>query len=180
MRRNWLKLFGQFLNKIVPKQYESPFRLQLIASISIGFGLFCVLIFNNLFSDLGNIGAYLCFPYLGTCFLVFLSPSSKTSQPLPIIFSYTTNAILAIVSLNFLSNSELAVSIALILSVGLMWVSKLVHLPALLIIPITVYFQLHSYSYIFTPFFSDALIIVFLGILLNPLMNKKYPFKENR
>lgn len=177
MWRNCLKFIGDFLNKIAPKQYETPFHSQLIASISIGLSLFCVLFFNAHFSDLGKMGLYLCLPVLGTSFLVFLTPSSKTSQPIPVIFGYTTNALLAVASINLLSSAELAISMALILSIGLMWVSKLLHLPALLLIPVVIYFQMHSYFYILFPVFCDALIIVALGMLLNPLMKKKCPFK---
>jgi CBS-domain-containing membrane protein len=179
MWSTWFKTIGSYLNKIVPKQYESPLRFQLIASLSIGLGLFSILFFNSQFLALENENLYLCLPFLGTCSLIFLTPSSKTSQPLPVIFGYISNTLLGIICVNLLSNPGLEILLTIILCLGLMRVTGLIHIPALLIIPVITFFQTQSYSYVFMPIFFDALILVLLGMLLNPLMHKKYPYKAS-
>jgi CBS domain-containing membrane protein len=179
MRKVWFKTIRSYLKKIAPKQYESPFRLQFLTSLSVGLGLFSILFFNSQFLALENENLYLCLPFLGTYFLLFFSPSSKTSQPLSIIFGYTTSAFIAIACMNLLSNPVLAMLLALTLCLVLMRVVGVIHFPALLIVPVITHFEVHSYSYIFIPVFCDALIIVVLGLLIHPLMRKKYPYKGN-
>lgn len=75
---------------------------------------------------------------------------------------------MAITSKNLLPNPVLAILLAM----------GVTHLPALLMIPVITYFQVHSYSYILIPVFCDALIIM-LGLLMHPLMRKKFPYKGN-
>ena len=169
---NWIKGF-------VPESFSVNYTERLRASI----GAFIGILFTGLTTYLieGDTAAIplLIAPMGASAVLLFAVPSSPLAQPWSIMGGNMLAAFIGITSAMWITNTFLAASVAVSVSIFIMFFLRCLHPPAGAVALITALggsaVQAQGYSFVFLPVGLNSLLLLMAAILYNNLTKRQYP-----
>lgn len=119
--------------------------------------------------------AWIMAPFGASCLLVFGTWDAPVSQPRNIIGGHLISTLVGLLLYHWLGQSPLVMAAGVGLATGLMMMTKTTHPPAGAD-PLVVIMTGSSWSFLFTPVFAGAVVIVLIALILNNLdAARRYP-----
>jgi CBS domain-containing membrane protein len=169
---DWLK---SFTPKSLSINYTERFRASIGAFIGIVFTSLTTYLIDG---DSGSIPLLIA-PMGASAVLLFAVPSSPLAQPWSIIGGNMLAAFIGITSAMWISNTFLAASVAVSVSIFLMFNLRCLHPPAGAVALITVLggnaVLAQGYSFVFVPVGINSLLLLIAAIIYNNLTKRPYP-----
>ncbi|MFC7049652.1 HPP family protein [Emcibacter nanhaiensis] len=117
-------------------------------------------------------------PFGASCVLVFGLPESPLAQPRNVIGGHTLTALTGFIFLYLFGDGWWAIGLAVGTAIALMQLTRTTHPPAGAN-PILVMLSAPTASFLLFPVLSGALLVVFVGILVNNISTtRSYPLKK--
>lgn len=149
---------------------RSPLQINVKDAITGLIGGFLT-IFSLILLTKITSAVWLMAPFGASCVLAFGLWNAPLSQPRNIIGGH----FVGLASYHFFGDEPWAIGLAVGLAIAVMMLTKTTHPPAGAD-PLVVMLGQYSWSYLFTPVLTGAVIIVFLALFINNLRsNRSYP-----
>ncbi|WP_085904013.1 HPP family protein [Kiloniella majae] len=114
-------------------------------------------------------------PFGASCVLVFGVPNSPLAQPRSLVLGHLIAALVGLLALETLGVNWFALGVAVATAIALMQLTRTLHAPAGAT-PLVIMLEGADWTFIFTPVFSGALVILCVGLITNNLSrNRSYP-----
>ena len=153
---------------------SSPQHLGIPFSIISGLGGFIAIASVSLLTHYTH-SPFLMAPFGATCVLAFGVPNSPLAQPRNIIGGHIISTLIGITLLIILGNEWYSLALAVALSISVMQLTRTTHPPAGAD-PIVVILGAKSFSFVFNPVLSGAVVITMIALIFNNLSkSRKYP-----
>ena len=168
------------LKQLLGIQHDTTRHQEKIISAVGGFaGIFFILQITQAY--VGNTAGALIVASMGaSAVLLFAVPHGPLSQPWPLIGGHVLSAIIGVSCRLLIPDMLLAASIAVGLSIGLMYYLRCIHPPggasALAAVVSGPEVEALGYMFVLTPVLINALVILLVAVLVNyPFAWRRYP-----
>ncbi len=151
------------------ERFRAAFGVMVALSAVIGAGLFLSNHENSLPWVVAFMGA--------SAFLIFVLLSSPMAQPWAVIGGSCISALVGVLCSKWIHPIMVAIPISVGLAILAMFAMRCLHPPAAALALLIPFNGIQDFSFIFSPVFGNALILIICASFYNTLTGKPYPHK---
>ncbi len=160
----------------IPVQVDARERWRSI--VGAGVGILVTALVSRWFVSPELSSVWLVAPMGASAVLVFAVSASPMAQPWAVIGGNTISALVGITCSVLLGDSLWAVSMSVLLAMGVMFTLRCLHPPGGASALLAVLAHATSYQFALVPVFLNSVLLVLAGIAYNNLTGRRYPHAQ--